>query len=75
MSNELQQLPPDRVAFVIDGEVVEVLYVNERLAAILNSNPLIVDVTGMTVDVGGIVQRGILYDVETNTFKLKEESK
>ncbi len=74
MSNELQQLPPDRVAFVIDGEVVEVLYVNERLAAILNSNPLIIDVTGMTVDVGGIVQRGILYDAETNTFKPKQES-
>ena len=75
MSNELQQLPPDRVAFVIDGEVVEVLYVNEKLAAILNSNPLIIDVTGMTADVGGIVQTGTLYDIETNTFKLKEESK
>jgi hypothetical protein len=66
-------MPEDRVAFIIDGEVVEVLFVNERLAAILNSNPLIVDVTGMTVDVGGIVQRGVLYDVETKTFKPRSE--
>jgi hypothetical protein len=74
MNNELTQLPPDRVAFVIDGEVVEILYVNEKLAAILNSNPIIVDVTGMTLDVGGIVQPGILYDAETNTFKPRPES-
>lgn len=72
MNNQEIQLPPDRVAFVIDGEVVEVLYVNEKLAAILNSNPLIVDVTGMTADVGGIVQAGVLYDYETKTFKKPE---
>ena len=72
MGNTEVQLPPDRVAFVIDGEVVEVLYVNEKLAAILNSNPLIVDVTGMTVDVGGIVQSGVLYDYKTKTFKNPE---
>jgi hypothetical protein len=74
MNNQVVELPPDRVAFVIDGEVVEVLFVNEKLAAILNSNPIILDVTGMTVEEGGIVQRGTLYDVETNTFKPRPES-
>lgn len=74
MTNQLGQLPPDRVAFIIDGEVVEILYVNEKLAAILNSNPIIVDVTGMTIEEGGIVQRGILYDVDTKTFKPRLES-
>jgi hypothetical protein len=73
MYQEEIQLPVDRVAFVIDGEVVEILYVNEKLAAILNSNPLIVDVTGLTVDVGGIVQAGTLYDYETKTFRPRSE--
>jgi hypothetical protein len=72
--NQSVELPKDRVAFVIDGEVVEILYVNEKLAAILNSNPLILDVTGLTVDAGGIVERGILYDYETKTFKPRLES-
>jgi hypothetical protein len=74
MNDQVVELPPDRVAFVIDGEVVEVLYVNEKLAAILNSNPIIVDVTGMTIQEGGIVQPGILYDIETKTFKPRLES-
>jgi hypothetical protein len=74
MTSQLSQLPPDRVAFIIDGEVVEILYVNEKLAAILNSDHIIVDVTGMTIEEGGIVQRGILYDVETKTFKPRLES-
>lgn len=38
-------LPPVKVAFVIDGEVVDVIHTDERLAAILLSAPIIVDVT------------------------------
>lgn len=74
MNNEAVQLPKDKVAFVIDGEVVEILYVNEKLAAILNSNPTIVDVSDLLVEDGGIVQVGALYDTETKTFKPRPES-
>lgn len=36
---------PFKVAFVIDGEVVDILHTDERLAAIFLSNPTIVDAT------------------------------
>lgn len=38
-------LPPSKIAFVIDGSLVDVLHVDERLAAIFLSNPTMVDVT------------------------------
>lgn len=74
MDQDIVELPPDKVAFIIDGEVVEILYVNEKLAAILNSNPIIVDVSGMLIEDGGIVQVGSPYDPETKTFTPRPES-
>lgn len=44
MSTE-QQMPPMKIAFVLDGTVVDVLHTDERLAAIFLSGPTIVDVT------------------------------
>jgi hypothetical protein len=38
-------LPPIKIAFVIDGQVVDVLHTDERLGAIFLSQPVIVDVT------------------------------
>lgn len=55
------------LAFVIDGEVVQVMGTDERLAAILLSEPTIVDVTG--VDPALVTSAN--FDVTTNTFKDK----
>jgi hypothetical protein len=33
------------IAFVLDGEIVSILNTDERMAAILLSNPIIVDIT------------------------------
>ena len=55
------------LAFVIDGEVVQVMGTDERLAAILLSEPTIVDVTG--IDPALVTSAN--FDVTTNTFKDK----
>ena len=39
------QLPPIKIAFIIDNKVVEILNTDERLSAVFLSNPLILDVT------------------------------
>lgn len=38
-------LPPHKVAFILDGAVQDVLHTDARLAAILLSNPVILDVS------------------------------
>ena len=38
-------LPPVKIAFVIDGVVADVLHTDDRLAAIFLSQPTVVDVT------------------------------
>lgn len=50
-----QQLPPEepaenikKLAYVIDGKVVQTLSTDERMWAIILSNPTIVDITGLT---------------------------
>lgn len=40
-----QEVPPNKIAFIIDGEVVDVLHTDDRLAAIFLSDPEVVDVT------------------------------
>ena len=42
---EQNQLPPIKIAFVIDGKVVDVLHTDERMGAIFLSEPTIVDAT------------------------------
>lgn len=42
-----QELPPHKIAFIIDGEVVDVLHTDERLAAIFLSDPEVIDVTSI----------------------------
>jgi len=62
MSNA-PELPPIKIAFVIDGKVVDVLHTDERLAAIFLSEPVIVDVTDkMPIAIDST------YDPETQTF-------
>ena len=55
---EINQLTPKKVALIIDSEVVDIIGTDERLAAILLSQPTVVDVTGPdrspTADIGNI---------------------
>jgi hypothetical protein len=37
--------PPIKVAFIIDGKVVDVLHTDDRLASIFLSEPVVIDVT------------------------------
>jgi len=39
------QLPANKIAFILDGKVLDVLHVDGRLAAILLSEPQIADAT------------------------------
>jgi hypothetical protein len=70
MTDEVQiDLPRAKVAFVIDGEVVDILHTDERLAAIFLSEPVILDVSDKFV-VGEVpgVWIGDTYDKKTKTF-------
>lgn len=69
MENEsVQELPPYKIAFIIENEVVQIIHASERFAAILTSDPIIKDVTGMLIDDGGNVEHGSIYDPATDTF-------
>lgn len=59
-------LPPIKVAFIIDNEVVDVLHTDERLGAILLSNPTIMDITLEDGKQAAFV--GDKYDPENNKF-------
>jgi hypothetical protein len=62
-----------KVAFVIDGQVVEIITTEDRLASILLSNPITIDVTGQTVDEGGEVEMGVTYNYSTKKlFKITQ---
>lgn len=62
------KLPPVKIAFVIDGKVVDVLHTDERLASIFLSQPTVVDVTDPTSDAGAKAAPGDYYDAETGKF-------
>lgn len=67
---ETPPLPPVKIAFVIDGEVVDILHTDNRLAAIFLSSPTVIDVTN---DFGsGIIVPGSKYDKKTKTFTFPE---
>jgi hypothetical protein len=53
-----------QLAYVIDGEVVELFQVDERLASIVTSNPIIVDITNNE----NVVRPGMKYDEKTKQF-------
>lgn len=38
-------MPPVKLAFIIDGKVLDVLHTDERLAAIFLSEPTVIDIT------------------------------
>jgi hypothetical protein len=59
-----QPLPPDLMAFVIDGEVVFLLRTQDPFSAVLTSSPTIVKVTE---EMEGKIQLGWKYDGTTFT--------
>jgi hypothetical protein len=73
-NNEVPALPDNLsyIALIIDNEVVQVITASEKFYAMMMSNPIIKDVTGQTAIEGGIVQAGVIYNPETDTFALPE---
>lgn len=63
-----QPLPPNKVAIIIDGEVVELLHINSRLAAALLSQPTIVDVTDILNADPHAIGFNTKYDEESGEF-------
>ena len=59
---------PIKIAFIIDGEVVDILHTQDRLAAILLSEPTIVDITDVKNDSNSDIYPGWAYDSTTDTF-------
>lgn len=65
MSNEL---PPVKIAFIIDNKVVDILHTDDRLAAIFLSEPVIKDVSGLLPFEENDLFVDSTYDPETDTF-------
>jgi hypothetical protein len=65
-------LPPVKIAFIIDGEIADILHTDERLAAIFTSDPLMLDVTDKSGKDGIAV--GYLYNYETGQFTAPEQT-
>ena len=63
-------LPPNIMAYVLDNTVVQVTHVDDRTAAIMLSEPLILNVTDRGIRA---VQKGDSYDPETGTFSRPTE--
>ena len=61
-----KDLTPKRVAFIIDGKVVDVLQTDERLAAIFLSQPEILDVTEGFEN--SVISSGSSFDEELERF-------
>ena len=45
MTTENIETPPVKLAYIIDGEIVDILHTDERLASIFLSNPIIIDIS------------------------------
>lgn len=71
-NQNIPPLPPIKLAFIIDGEVVDILHTDERLAAIFTSNPLVLNVTGQLVQENGTIGVGTKWDYETEQFIFEE---
>lgn len=63
---------PVKILFIIDNEVVDVLHTDNRMGAILLSEPLILDVSEENFTEKNI-HVGAIYDPKTGTFSTKGE--
>jgi len=66
--------PPVKLAYIIDNEIVDILHTDERLGAIMLSEPLIIDISDNFYDEENrpTILVGALYDPETNSFTNQE---
>jgi hypothetical protein len=62
-------LPPFKLAMVIDNKVVDIMHTDSRFAAILLSNPVVVDVTPGNEEDQLKTYVGDDYDPETGLFE------
>jgi len=60
--------PPIKLAFILDGEVADVIHTDDRLSAIFLSNPLVINVTDQFNNDATSVLPGYKYDSTTGTF-------
>jgi hypothetical protein len=65
---DFSNLPPYKIALIVDGEVADILHTDDRLLAIFTSNPVIVDVTEQVTANPESIMFGAKYDSESNTF-------
>ena len=63
---EVLTLVPKKIAFVVDGTVLDILHTDERLAAIFLSEPQILDVTETGESLQATV--GNIYDESAQKF-------
>ena len=59
---------PVKIAYILDGQVVDILHTDERLAAIFLSNPIIMDISDKFNNGLSEVVVGTKYDSETQQF-------
>lgn len=65
-------LPPNKVAFIIDNELVDIIHTDDRLAAIFLSDPVILDVSDRELVKDNIII-GATYDPATGKFTAPQE--
>jgi len=68
MTEKASELPFNKIAFIIDGQVVDILHTQDRLAAILLSDPTVVDITDIKNDSNSDIYPGWTYDSTTKSF-------
>ena len=66
MAQHNHEMPPVKVAFILDNVVADVLHTDNRLAAIFLSDPVVIDVTDHQD--AGIVTTDATYDPSTQRF-------
>jgi hypothetical protein len=69
-ATDTQEMPPNAIAFVVDNQIVDILYVNDVLSAVLTSDPVILNITNL---LGGenVLARpsiGWIYNPDENTI-------
>lgn len=68
MTQNNNALPYIKLALIIDGEVVDILNTHDRLAAILLSDPTVVDITDVKNDSNSEIYPGYTYNKKTKKF-------
>jgi hypothetical protein len=68
MIDSTPPMPDNRIAFIIDNKVVEIIYAHDRLAAALLSDPVIIDIADVKADDNSNVHVDYLYNPTTKAF-------